>query len=148
MMGLFSGMRTSAEKGFPQTEPEAVLGVLLSTIAADGEVSETEKDSFLYLANHTRALGPMSAHEFQSHVETARGILRRDGAAALMARCAPRITAGLKEPLFVNCCDLIMRDGRVEQEEEQLIEALQERLSIDDELARATVGIILTKYSL
>lgn len=65
-----------------------------------------------------------------------------------MDKCAPMISQEKRKPLFVNSCDLIMRDGRVEPEEEELIEALQTRLAIDDAFAQGAVSFVLTKYSL
>lgn len=145
-MGLFKNVFGSSK--FPNSEPEAVLGILMSVVAADGEISQTEADSFMYLANRTRTLGPMAEQPFWQHVETCKGILRRDGPQALMDKCAPLISQEKRLPLFINSCDLILRDGRVEPEEEALVEALQARLSISDSSAEATVSFVLTKYSL
>jgi hypothetical protein len=145
-MGLFKNVFGSSS--FPSNEPEAILGILMSVIAADGDISQEEADSFMYLANRTSALGPMPAQPFWAHVETCKGILRREGPHALMDKCASMISAEKRRPLFINSCDLIMRDGRVEAEEEQLIESLQSRLSIDEPFAQAAVSFVLTKYSL
>ncbi|HEV7765940.1 MAG TPA: hypothetical protein VGQ76_13130 [Thermoanaerobaculia bacterium] len=145
-MGLFKNVFGGSE--FPSNEPEAILGILMSIIAADGDISQEEADSFMYLANRTKSLGPMPAQPFWAHVETCKGILRRNGPHVLMDKCAPMISQARREPLFVNSCDLIMRDGRVEPEEEELIEGLQARLSIDGVFAQNTIAFILTKYSL
>lgn len=76
-MGLFS--KVLGGPAFPNSEPEAVLGVLMSVIAADGDISQEESDSFMYLANRTRSLGPMPEQPFWAHVETCKSILRREG---------------------------------------------------------------------
>lgn len=146
-MGLFSGV-LSGSKSFPNTEPEAVLGLLMSVVAADGDISEDEANSFMYLANKTKSLGPMPASTFWEHVETCKAILRREGPQSLMEKCTAKVSPEKRAPLFVNCCDLIMRDGRVEAEEEQMIEGLQQRLQIDEAFARNAVSMILAKYSL
>jgi hypothetical protein len=145
-MGLFKNVFGGSN--FPASEPEAILGILMSVIAADGDISDEEADSFMYLANRTRSLGPMPAQPFWAHVETCKGILRREGPHALMDKCAPMISQEKRGPVFINSCDLIMRDGRVEAEEEQLIESLQTRLSIDDSFAQSAVSFVLTKYNL
>lgn len=145
-MGLFKNVFSNP--AFPSNEPEAILGTLMSVIAADGEISQTEADSFMYLANRTQALGPMPEQPFWSHVETCKGILRREGPRALMDKCAPVVSQQKRMPLFINACDLIMRDGRVEPEEEELIDALQTRLAIDEASAQSVVSLILTKYKL
>lgn len=146
-MGLFSKI-VGTGKAYPSSEPEAVLGLLLAVIAADGDISSDEKDAFMYLANKTKSLGPMPADTFWAHVDTCTSVLRREGAVALMERCVPAVTPERRRAVFLNCCDLIMRDGRVEPEEEALVEALQERLAIDAAFASASVDVILTKYSL
>lgn len=145
-MSLFKNVFGSSN--FPNNEPEAILGILMSVIAADGDISETEAESFMYLANRTRTLGPMPQQPFWEHVETCKSILRRDGPQVLMRKCAPLVTESRRLPLFINTCDLIMRDGRVEPEEEQLIEALQGQLAVDDASAQNIVSFILLKYSL
>jgi uncharacterized tellurite resistance protein B-like protein len=145
-MGLFKNLVGGSN--FPNNEPEAVLGVLMSVIAADGEISQEEADAFMYLANRTRSLGPMPQQPFWNHVETCKSILRREGPGALLAKCAPLISSEKRRALFLNSCDLVMRDGRVEQEEEALIEVLQTSLSPDDAFAREAVSFVLTKYSL
>jgi hypothetical protein len=145
-MGLFKNVFGSSI--FPNTEPEAILGILMSVIAADGEISQTEADSFMYLANRTKSLGPMPEQPFWEHVETCKSILRREGPQALMDKCAPLVTDEKRLPLFINTCDLVMRDGRIEREEEELIEALQARLSIDDASAQNAASFVLTKYDL
>lgn len=145
-MSLFRNVFGSSS--FPATEPEAILGILMSVIAADGEISQTEADSFMFLANRTKALGPMPEQPFWQHVETCKSILRREGPQALMDKCTPLVTQQKRMPLFINACDLIMRDGRVEPEEEEVIEALQGRLAIDDASAQNVVTHVLTKYAL
>lgn len=146
-MGLF-GNAFSGSRTFPTTEPEAVMGTLIAVIAADGDISDDEVQAFMYLANNTKSLGPMEPNVFRGHVDTCLAVLRREGPGPLMEKCAGLISAGKRQPLFINACDLIMRDGRVEQEEEGLVETLQTRLGIDDEFARSAVALILSKYSL
>ena len=146
-MGLFSGV-LGGSRSYPNNEPEAVLGMLIAIIAADGSISDDEKNSFMYLANNTKALGPMPAKIFWEHVETSQNMVRREGAQSLMEKCVAYITAEKRKPLFINACDLIMKDGRVEPEEEAIIEGLQRRLGSDDAFAQNAVSVILTKYSL
>lgn len=146
-MGLFSSVLGST-KAFPASEQEAVLGILIAVIAADGEISEDESESFFYLANKTKTLGPMPGPAFKGHVDTCLSILRREGPSALMERSTAHITADRRKPLFINCCDLIMRDGKVEPEEETIIEDLQRRLSLDDSFVQSAVAVILSKYAL
>jgi hypothetical protein len=146
-MSLFKSIFNTSTT-FPNTESEAVLGILMSVIAADGEISQTEADSFMYLANRTQALGPMPEQPFWQHVETCKIVLRREGPRALMDKCAPLVSEPNRLPLFINSCDLVMRDGRVEPEEEELIEALQIRLSIAEASAQSAVSFVLAKYSL
>lgn len=145
-MGLFKNVFGSTN--FPATEAEAVLGILMSVIAADGDISQPEAESFMYLANRTKALGPMPPEPFWEHVDTCKTLLRREGPQALMDRCAPLVTQHNRMPLFINACDLIMRDGRVEPEEEAVVEALQARLAVDDASARSVVSLVTAKYSL
>lgn len=146
-MGLF-GNALSGSRAFPTNEPEAVMGILIAVIAADGDISDSEAESFMYLANNTKSLGPMEPNVFRGHVDTCLSLLRREGPAPLMERCAGLISAAKRQPLFINACDLIMRDGRVEQEEERLVENLQTKLDIDGQFAQAAVSLILAKYSL
>lgn len=146
-MGLFRNV-LGGSKAYPSNEPEAVLGILLSVIAADGDISDDESESFMYLANPTKSLGPMPASTFKDHVSTCLSVLRKDGPSALMERCCPHVTQEKRKPLFINSCDLIMRDGRVEPEEEKLIEEIQRKLGLDDAFAQNAVSIILSKYNL
>lgn len=147
VMGLFSGV-LSGNNAYPTNEPEAVLGILLSVIAADGDISDDEVQSFMYLANNTKALGPMPADTFRRHIDTCQSFLRREGPVALMEKCCVHVSADKRLPLFINSCDLIMRDGRVEAEEEALIESLQQRLGVDSTTAQSAVSLILSKYAL
>lgn len=146
-MGLFKSV-LGGSRAYPSSEAEAVMGVLIAVIAADGNISDDEVDSFIYLANNTKTLGPMPQATFKDNVDTCLSVIRREGSSALMERCVPLITSGRRQPLFVNACDLIMRDGRVEPEEEALVEGLQSKLGIEAAFAEQSVTAILAKYNL
>ena len=67
------------------------------------------------------------------------------GSAALIDAAAAAITEKTRLPLFVNCVDLVLADGQVTKEEEDILDYLKGIFNVDDDLAGKVTEVLLLK---
>ncbi|MBK7967330.1 MAG: tellurite resistance TerB family protein [Bacteroidetes bacterium] len=124
---------------------ESFLGLIMSVIASDGHISEEEINDFNFFANKSNILRGMSGNQFISTHDKLLKILKKDGIDSLVDLCVAGLPDEYREGVFAVCCDLLFSDGSVISEEEQLLESLKIKLSINDVLAMKIVEVISIK---
>lgn len=144
-MGLFSNILGGSSTPTNLDKQESFLGLIMSVVAADGHISEEEINDFNSFANKSSILRGMTGNQFTSTIDKLFKILKRDGLDTLVDLCVAGLPAEYREGVFAICCDLLFSDGSVESEEEQLLEKLKVKLSINDSLAMKIVEVISIK---
>lgn len=143
-MGLFDKL-VSGTSSAPFTQPEAFAAILIAVIAADGDISEEEKDDFVARVTRMKLFRAIHGKEFSSLIDKLFRILRKEGPNELALRGAEALRADLKATAFAVATDMIFSDGSVEEEETSLLEKLQRSLGISDEVAAKIVEVIELK---
>lgn len=73
------------------------------------------------------------------------GILRRQGVDVLMQAAIQALPHDLYDTVFAVATDLILADGEVTKEEENLLSSLCEALEISDDVAQEIIRVMLIK---
>lgn len=145
-MGLFnkllSGQASSAQALSPQ---EAFAAVLLTAVAADGQISDEERDLFVSTSNRMKLLKDQTAAQFNSMMDKLFLILKREGSQALLEKAKSAVPSELRETAFALAADIVFADGSVEPEEMAIVEAIQQGMGIADEQALKIVEVLQIK---
>lgn len=144
-MGLFDRFTSTASSNASFSVQEATSGVLLSTVAADGNISDDEAAYFSLIANRHPVFRDQPASEFSRMIDKMLGILSREGWKPLVSKCGADIPTELKPTVFALAVDFVFADGAPEEEEKELVGFLQSTLGIPDETARAVVEVLAVK---
>lgn len=113
-MGFFSNILGSNSGPVKLNEQESFLAILLSAVAADGNISDEEATDFNSTATKAKLLQNMSAQQFKSVIDRLFGILRREGADHLLDLGVEGLPHQYQKGTFTIVCDLLFSDGRVE----------------------------------
>lgn len=145
-MGLFDKiLGGQSSDSATLTAQDAVAGMLLVTVAADGHISDEEKECFIATSNRMKLFRDQSPQEFNSMMDRLFGYLRKHGAEWLMAKAATSMPSEIKATVFALCADLVFADGSVEADEQQLIESIHSKLGIQDDLALKILEVVQIK---
>lgn len=142
-MGFFSNLFTAEPVRLTiHDERDAYACILLACIAGDG-ISESESTA-LYLALKSKS---MFAHlDIGDVVGRAVDYYQRIGTPSMLIDAAiGSISEGTKLPLFANCVDIILADGQVTKEEEEILDYLKGKFNVPDDLAQKAVEVLLVK---
>ena len=143
-MGFFSNFF----KGSPVTftihdEREAYASILLACMESDGEMSEEEKTTFYVTLKARPLFSNLDIIELIS--KAANNMNKLGGSAAVIDAGAAAITDKTRLALFINCVDIILSDGQVTKQEEEILDYLKSKLGVDDAFASNVVNVLLIK---
>jgi uncharacterized tellurite resistance protein B-like protein len=145
-MGLFDKLLGGqGSENITFTKQESVAGVLFLTVAADGNISDEERELFIGTSNRMKLLRSQNADEFNAMIAKIRGVLDKRGFDDTLAMAACAVPAELRETTFALCADLVFADGSVESQEMAFLEAVQHALEIPDALALKVAEILQIK---
>jgi tellurite resistance protein len=145
-MGLFDKLLSGqGPESIKLNEQEAFLGVLLVTIAADGEVADEETQSLVIACQRSELLGEYTPADYNATFKKLADILRKHGVEVFLTKTAEPLSPELKETAFAVAADLIFADGSVEEGEQNLLEAIQKSLGVADDLAVKIVEVMQIK---
>lgn len=148
IMGLFSKLLGSDETQGTLNQQEAFLAVLLSVVAADGHISDSEIDDFNSAVNKAHLLENVSSQEFKTIISKLFKILKRGNAESLAEMGIGALPERYYLGTFALACDLIFSDGAIEKEEEMILESIKVKMRIEDGLATKIVEVISLKNKL
>jgi len=143
-MGLFDKV-LGAGSSSALSRPEAFAGVMLAVMSADGHISDDEAQGFLSVVKRLKLFQAQSASEHHAMMDKLFGILKRNDAEHLLTKAAEALPGELRESAFAVAADLVFADGCVDHEEQQVLEKLQSRLKVPDELAIQVVRVMQIK---
>lgn len=143
-MGLFDKI-LGGGSSITLSKPEAFAGVMLATIAADGNISDEEAAGFNAVISRMRIFQAQTAAEHRAMIDKLFGILNRSNSEQLLAKAAESLPTELREAAFAVVTDLIFADSSVEDSERVMLEKLQSHLGISDDLALQIVQVMEIK---
>ena len=146
-MGLLGRFLGTAPAKKP-TDDVLLLHSIFCMAGADGAIEDAEHEMIRNYANTLPEFRDMDGAEFDKCIDQSRKIVHkynRDMKSSLQALNEIESEA-VRKKAFVLAVDIAMSSGDVDQAEEEMLEAMQRILRIDDDLARKTVEIIGLKY--
>lgn len=145
-MGLFDKiLGGQSSENTTLTKQEAVASVILVTIAADGNISDEEKEGFVAISNRMKILRDQSANEFNQMIRKLQSYLQKHGSKWLLEKAVVALPRELRDTVFALAADLVFADGSIEDEEKAIIESLQTALKVPDDLAVKILEVVQIK---
>ncbi len=124
---------------------EAFAGVLLASSACDGHIADEEVQGLVTILGRMKLYQHVPPHKFNSMMDRLLGVLKRGGPEKLVEKSVPALPPELSETAFINCCDIVLADGVVEEDEKEFINSLMIKLAIDSGRAKNIVQVMVFK---
>ncbi|HEY5925144.1 MAG TPA: tellurite resistance TerB family protein [Kofleriaceae bacterium] len=147
-MGLLSKFMGGAPAKKP-TDDVLLLHAIICMCAADGIVEDTEHEMIRNYANTLPEFRDMDGQEFSNCIQASAKIAQKynkDMKSSLQVLAEIQSDA-VRKKTYVLAVDVAMSSGEVDESEEEMLEAMQRILRIDDDLARRAIEIIALKYT-
>jgi uncharacterized membrane protein YebE (DUF533 family) len=125
------------------TPSEALTAISVLAVAADGEISEAERQTLA--ANHIRLFGSYSGEHFQELFKKVLKLSSEYSPAEVFAAAKNVLTAQLRETAFAIATDLVLVDGVFTTEEKDFLVELSESLDISDEMGKKIIEVMTIK---
>jgi tellurite resistance protein len=130
------------------TDDVLLLHSIICMCAADGIIEDAEHEMIRNYANTLPEFRDMDADDFHKCLEGSRKNAQRfnrDMKSSLQV--LSEISSDMvRKKAFVLAVDVAMSSGEIDESEEEMLEAMQRLLRIDDDLASRAVEIVSYKY--
>jgi tellurite resistance protein len=146
-MGLLGKFLGGAPAKKP-TDDVLLLHAIMCMAAADGTIEDAEDEMIRNYANTLPEFRDMDGQEFGKCFEASAKIahkFNRDMKSSLQVLNEIQSDA-VRKKAFVLAVDIAMSSGDVDESEEEMLEAMQRILRIDDDLARRVIEVVALKY--
>ena len=142
-MGLFDAFK--GQKDVSLSKEEAVAGLLLIAVAADGVIEPEEMRTLLGIVIRIKALGRSNPDRlFQAVAQQ----IQKFGMEKVAVAACDKIDPSQKKAVYLHFLDLILSDGSVAPEEEKLAQSIKEALGLDDAFVKSAIEILSEKNKL
>jgi uncharacterized tellurite resistance protein B-like protein len=145
-MGLFDRLFNSnsfSKNGYtPRSENEAWVSLLYACMAVDGDISEAETDSFIRLLVFKSRFANV---DIAPLYQTAMEVKKQTGPQYMIDQCAPLIHADDRLTILALATELVLADGIIADDEQELLEYVSQKLNIDTPTATKIIEVILIK---
>lgn len=146
-MGLLSRFMGGTPAKKP-TDDVLLLHSIICMCAADGIVEDAEHEMIRVYANTLPEFRDMDGEEFHNCIEASAKIAHRfnkDMKSSLQV--LNEISSDMvRKKAFIIAVDVAMSSGEIDESEEEMLEAMQRILRIDDDLANRAIEIVSYKY--
>ena len=146
-MGLLSKFMGGTPAKKP-TDDVLLLHAIICMCAADGTIDDAEHEMIRNYANTLPEFRDMDGQQFSNCIQASAKIAQkynRDMKSSLQALSEIQSDA-VRKKTFILAVDVAMSSGDVDPAEEEMLEAMQRILRIDDDLARRAIEIVSMKY--
>ncbi|MGB3496043.1 MAG: tellurite resistance TerB family protein [Elainellaceae cyanobacterium] len=146
-MGLFDAFRDGGVKESQLTlgPAEGFAAVMLLVVASDGYLADDEIRLLNTTLSRMRLFRSYSDDVMRRMFDNLCGILRRDGGAALFEAAIATLPHDLYDTTFAIATDLVLADGQVTKEEEDLLGSLCRALSLPEALVQQVIQVMMIK---
>ena len=144
LLGKFLGTQPAKKP----TDDVLLLHSIFCMAAADGTIEDGEDEVIRAYANTLPEFRDMDGQEFQKCIDQSIKIshkYNRDMKSSLQVLNEIQSDA-VRKKAFVLAVDIAMSSGDVDESEEEMLEAMQRILRIDEALAQRIVEVISLKY--
>ncbi|GCL51028.1 hypothetical protein NIES3804_26020 [Microcystis aeruginosa NIES-3804] len=145
-MSLFSGLsRVRQQSNVSLTPAEAFAAITLVAVAADGYLSEEETQALITTLSRMHLYRSYPREVIGRLFDRLCAILSRQGAQVLLNMAIDSLPHDLYETAFAVTADLILADGEVSSEEENLLNKLYKILEIPEQMAIKIIDVMIIK---
>jgi len=142
-MGLFDAFK--GQKDVSLSKEEAVAGLLLLAVAADGVIEPDEMRTLLGIVIRIKALGRSNPDNLFRHVAQQ---IQKFGMEKVAVAACEKIDASQKKAVFLHFLDLLLSDGSIGAEEEKMALSVKEALGLDDAFVKNGLEMLAEKNKL
>jgi len=145
-MGLFdrlSQLRPQPEDNLDAAESFAAL--MIAAIAADGQIAEEEARLVAATLSRMKLFEDYSEAKLVRTNEKILRILQQQGPEYLVKIASEGLPKDLYDTAFAIATDLILSDGAVSEQEQQLLNDLYDFLSLDEATAKTIIDVMMIK---
>ena len=142
-MGLFDAFK--GQKDVSLSKEEAVAGLLLIAVAADGVIEPEEMRTLLGTVIRIKALGRTNPDNLFKAVAQQ---IQKFGMEKVAVAACEKIDPAQKKAVYLHFLDLLVSDGTVAPEEEKLALSVKEALGLDDAFVKSGLELLAEKNKL
>ncbi|MEM8637495.1 MAG: tellurite resistance TerB family protein [Cyanobacteria bacterium P01_G01_bin.54] len=146
-MGLFDAFRKGniEKKQITLGPAEGFAAIMLLVVAADGYLADDEVRLLNITLCRMRLFRSYSEDVMRRMFDNLCGTLRRDGGKALFEAAIATLPHDLYETAFAIATDLVLADGQVTQEEEDLLGSLCRALELPEDMVNKIIEVMMIK---
>ncbi|MEB3342033.1 tellurite resistance TerB family protein [Okeania sp.] len=151
-MGLFDRVHQSESLKSDNVRSEIILGpaesfaaIMLVVISADNYLADVETDLLLTFLGRMQLFRNYSSEVMERMFDKLGEIQKKKGDEALIDAAFKSLPHDLYETAFAIATDLVLSDGQVTKEEEELLESLCEALDIPEKRVNEIIRVMLIK---
>jgi len=147
-MGLFKTLFSSTPSVLsyqPKSIQEAYMAVLYPIVAIDGDVGDEEINRLSWITMQTGLFEGIDLTPIVIEVGTS---ITKYGEKTLIDAGIKLINQKYRPQLFCFCAELILADGVVTEEEEQILDYLAKAIAISDDTAKKIVEVMMIKMGI
>ncbi|QLH74003.1 MAG: tellurite resistance TerB family protein [Methanomassiliicoccales archaeon] len=142
-MGLFDKIKGAPEA--KMTKEEAFAGVALAAIAADGVITQEEANQMIVSMFRMKLYEGMNDRKFNEILTNDVNVLKKEGLDALLAKAKEALPSDLRETAFAVATDLALADGKIANQEKEILEKIAKAMEIPEEKAVNIIEVMLIK---
>ncbi|NEO85903.1 MAG: tellurite resistance TerB family protein [Spirulina sp. SIO3F2] len=146
-MGLFDAFRkgNTEKKQVTLGPAEGFAAIMLLVVAADGYLADDEIRLLNTNLCRMRLFRSYSDDVMRRMFDNLCGTLRRDGANVLFDAAIATLPHDLYDTAFAIATDLVLADGQVTKEEEDLLGSLCRALNLEDAMVNKIIEVMMLK---
>ncbi len=144
-MGLFADKFSGLTRNTTLGPAEAFAAIALSAVAADGYISNEEIMSLITILSRMQLFRSYSNDVMRRMFDKLLSLFQRQGMEALINLAVTSLPHELNETAFAVTTDIVLADGEVTAEEEQLLNYLYRILNISEATASKIIDVMLIK---
>lgn len=142
-MGLFDAFK--GQKDVTLSKEEAVAGILLLAVAADGVVEPEEMRTLLGIVIRIKALG---RHNPDNLFRAVAQQIQKFGMEKVAVAACDKIDPAQRKAVFLHFLDILLSDGTIAPEEEKLAMSIKEAFGLDDAFVQNALALLAEKNKL
>lgn len=146
-MSLFDRFRQSENLQQQVTlgPAEAFAAIMLLVVAADGYLADNEVRLLNTILGRMRLFRSYSEDVMRRMFDSLCGTLKREGGGVLFNAALATLPHDLYDTTFAAATDLVLADGQVSKEEEDLLGSLASALQLSQEQVNQIIEVMLIK---
>ncbi|NEP86859.1 MAG: tellurite resistance TerB family protein [Okeania sp. SIO2C2] len=145
-MGLFDQGTTTIQATDIQLEPaEAFAAIALIAVAADGVITKSESQGINNIFSRMQLFSDYSKERKTEMQDRLLNMIKNQEIKPLFDAAVAKLPKELRETVFAVSTDLVLVDGDLAEEEEQLLNELYNALEISEAVATKIIDVIMIK---